>query len=152
MKACSKCGESKALDYFHANAKYKDGRASCCKACANKAGSARYQANRERRSAMAKAYWETHKDKRLDRIRAYQTHIRASDKDAYRKKSLAAHHRGREQLTDWYCAAMIRQQAGGWPPGVEVPVDLIALKRESILLKRLGRQIKEAINQPQEEP
>jgi len=47
---------------------------------------------------------------------------------------------------------MIRQQAGGWPPGVEVPVDLIALKRESILLKRLGRQIKEAINQPQEEP
>lgn len=47
MKACTKCGETKALGQFHTNQQHRDGRNSACKECERKRAIAKYYANRE---------------------------------------------------------------------------------------------------------
>lgn len=53
-KACSKCGEVKALDEFHRSSSNSDGRASRCKLC-RREDSRRYAERRRRAEAEAEA-------------------------------------------------------------------------------------------------
>ena len=63
MKACKKCGETKALSEFNAYKRNKDGLQPKCRAC-EKAYKKKYnEANRERIAAQKKTYYYNNKEK-----------------------------------------------------------------------------------------
>jgi hypothetical protein len=53
-KICSKCGETKALDQFAPNPRYKDGYRGQCRQCARDYAKTHGAANREKRTAQAR--------------------------------------------------------------------------------------------------
>lgn len=60
MKTCTKCLEPKSLDSFKDDLKYKDGKFSWCKLCANLATSEWKLKNKERQ-ANYNRFWKTNK-------------------------------------------------------------------------------------------
>jgi hypothetical protein len=182
MKTCSKCGECKAHDGFHADARNKDGRSNRCKVCAIKNAREHYANNKPPPKPRTKKPAELLAKNDPDRMAEYQrrwaekvgretlrARARAANKSqarrekntAYRKSYLqdptnaeqekANNRKRRERLSDGYLRAVLTAHGAGLR-AAEIPQQLIDLKRESILLKRLGKQIKEAINPTKEKP
>ncbi|MCK5641009.1 MAG: hypothetical protein KAJ19_09440 [Gammaproteobacteria bacterium] len=58
MKTCTKCGETKPLENFYENKRYRGGRVSRCKACATEYSRAWYKKNRGTIAVRARAYRE----------------------------------------------------------------------------------------------
>lgn len=71
MKACSVCGEAKALSEYHKDSGAKDGHTSRCKGCARAAGKAWREQNADHRMAQKKAYYEANKARVLEQQRNY---------------------------------------------------------------------------------
>jgi len=67
-KTCTRCGEEKpaTLEYFHKRS--ENGIRSDCKVCANQAGAAYYEANKEKK----KAYREANREAILKQRKAYR--------------------------------------------------------------------------------
>lgn len=66
-KQCTKCGEEKALDAFHANRSRKDGKCHICKTCTRE-----YQRmNREKIAVCKRKYYEENKQRIVVQKRKY---------------------------------------------------------------------------------
>jgi hypothetical protein len=70
-KRCTKCGETKLLEYFHVDNRKKDGHVSRCKMCQSKYASEHYNANKSKYSKMRKNYYQNNKDEILENQRKY---------------------------------------------------------------------------------
>jgi len=57
LKTCSKCGQTKPLDSFYKDKRYRDGRYSACKVCHRDYLRNRYSANPGRQRAANIKYW-----------------------------------------------------------------------------------------------
>ena len=70
-KACTKCGEVKALSEFVKNRQCRNGVSGICKLCASKRAKENHLKNREDRLAKQKAYREANKERAKERDREY---------------------------------------------------------------------------------
>lgn len=132
-KVCTKCGECRAVDEFSSGA-YQ------CKHCFHQY----YLKNRATLLEKKRLYRERNKEA----IRARWCEWAKTEQG---KAHADRHGKNRQsKLTDGYVWARVNR--GGALTGAPNKAELIQLKRESILLKRLGKQIKEAINPTKEEP
>lgn len=126
-KRCSKCGEVKTAEGFSSDRRQKDGRARWCRAC--KANSARdwYRANPERHAATATAWRRANPEK----VRAKDRRIEQAHPERSRERT----RRNTAKLADCYVAGTLRM------PLPTIPGDLLELKREQLLLRRLTRKL-----------
>lgn len=106
-----------------------------------------YAANRERLKAAAAAYRVDNPEKvqgwrdswalkNPESVRAARAKYQAAHPEKVRETAS----RARQQLTDGYVRSVIRTQVN--LSANEIPDDLVQLKREAIVLRRLGKQIK----------
>lgn len=116
-KTCTKCGEEKLLSGFHKNRRTKDKHASQCKPC-------------------MLAYKIENKGKILKRIRMWQK----NHPERERKRLRKTHIKARENLVDEYIKELLCQT--GHLKHIDIPNDLIALKRAELKFKRYERKLK----------
>ena len=73
MKTCSKCGAvlPATAEYFHREARAKDGLRAQCKVCGCEQRRCRYEANRERENEYGRRWYEANRDKERARMRRW---------------------------------------------------------------------------------
>lgn len=86
-KTCSKCGETKELEFFYKKRRGKFGVQAVCKACDAAAAKEHYAANRERRAARQKAWHAANRERVVVYQREY-TRTRRQTDPQYRLASL----------------------------------------------------------------
>lgn len=72
VKRCTKCGETKSVDWFSRNRSQRDGLCSQCKDCCRDYIRAYREAHKEEISASERAYREDHREEILARNDAYR--------------------------------------------------------------------------------
>lgn len=133
-KACTKCGEVKALDNaFPFNKATRDGRCSWCRACHAFARRIRYAENPAPLREIGRRNYAAHKDIRRESHRAW----RADNAD----KTRAYEVRLRDELAPIYIANLLRISIADLTP------ELLAAKCEQLELHRLGRAIKQHLKE-----
>lgn len=111
LKTCSKCGESKPTQDYHACKSKPDGLASNCKRCRNAAGviytaskAEELKAYRETNAEKIKAYQASYQLKNADRLRASKAAYYASNNEKV-KASVAAYRAEHKEDAKAYRAA-----------------------------------------------
>ena len=159
-KACTKCGEVKALDAF---ARYKSRRRAYCKPCGAGATAAWQKANTDRMKGYRAAWAKANPDKvkannaawakaNPDKRRAKEAAWRNANPDKRRAKEAAWRNanpdkvkaKGAAQtkaLTPSYVASTIGVRVADLTP------DLLTLKREQIEIHRLAKQVKQHLKE-----
>ena len=143
-KKCSKCGEIKAVELFGVGSNQCR---SCIKARAKARAKAYREANPDKVKAAVKAYREANPDKVKAVVKAWQDanpdKVKATKKawaDANRDKvkavTKAKDKKRIENLTDGYVTSVLKLTKAQTTP------ELIASKREQLILIRLTREIK----------
>jgi hypothetical protein len=122
MKACSKCKVVKSLAEFGKKERNKDGLQSNCKACAA-ACNAKYRANNKEQIA---AYNANNKELIAARMAKY----RANNKELMAARMVKYYATAISTLSSAYVRSLINLR------GMEIPQELIELKRIQILIKR----------------
>lgn len=93
MKACSKCGEEKALDEFYKNHRAPDGRRGDCKTCVLAARRARYESDAETLKARVADYRARHPERVREsqrKSRSKWTPEQCRDRNTLRKYGLSS--------------------------------------------------------------
>lgn len=164
-KRCSKCGEVKLLECFGIKRKALDGRNYHCKACINATTAAHRSERPEQRGQWDRTYELRNREKirasrRSEyaktgglrqaayigrpevrgRQRLYQISYRQRNKAILKAQCAVRQRKAVSELSDCYLHAQLCQVLG--VRAVELPVGLVALKREQLSLHRLGKQIK----------
>jgi hypothetical protein len=106
--------------------------------------------NKEHFHALCKAWYENNKDRfrakqkewqkaNPDKTNVYHQKWRSKNPAKVKAQLKRAQLKRIDLLTDTYIAAMVKNQIGNW--GVEVPPELIAIKRQHLLIKRKLKEI-----------
>lgn len=174
-KKCSKCGEVKGLGEFGKSSRSPDGKQRLCKQCDRlkceqwrRANPAKAKAARDdwraRHPDVVKQYsadyYKKNPQKGSERRRANVEAYRAT-KTAWRKKNIDSE---RQRETQWKhqnrdkVKAANKQRIDNISPAYAAglmnlpvaiaPLELIALKREQLAIKRMARELKKAATKP----
>lgn len=162
-KFCRCCGEVKPITEFAIDKRSKSRRQSCCKKCRN-AQAKKYRhakkgadptealrADASEKARLAQRNWrESNRARVIELKRRWMKNnpekVANGKRNVYkrrREKLLSAFREAAKNLTDVYVRGLLRK--GGGLAVVEIPAELIALKREQVLLKRLAKQLNHEI-------
>jgi hypothetical protein len=154
-KTCSKCGESKGLEGFYKGS-CKYARASYCKLCQKdnaikyeekvkkiKTNRAKWCANNKEKYKSYTAKWRKENPEKIaswrknnkEKIRDYNKKWREKNPDKYIDYQAKA----REELKDSYILDLLK---GGGEKNIDIPQELIELKRIQLQIKREIRKQK----------
>ena len=145
MKACSKCKAVKAAEEFYKNKNTKDGLSHWCSGCL-KTNTSNYQkTNREKVRAYQKAWAQKNPEKIAKYVKSPEynrektrCYARTEKGKAYRRENSK---KATVRLSDAYVRGLLKQR------GIVAPtLDLIQLKREHVLLRRLSAQLNQEIS------
>ncbi len=154
-KKCSKCGEVKPLSEFNKSKSRKDRHADWCKECLNiyskayrKANpekilaynKAYRKANPEKILAYSKAYYKVNKEKLNDYSKEWAVNNPEKRKVSVNKNAL----KNKKELSDNYVKRLFIQRTS--LTASDIPPELIEIKRQQLILKRLLKQQKELTN------
>lgn len=103
-KACSRCGEVKALDEFQRKSRNRDGRSAACRLCCNAADAARYLANPTRVTASGAAWYAANRPRVLERRRDRHVANRTRENALTKAWRLANPERFRAAIARWRAA------------------------------------------------
>jgi hypothetical protein len=126
MKVCSKCYIAKVLDDFFKKSSAKDGRSSTCKKCHKVIQAKYYKENKEKVALHGAKYYEKNKEK-IAISRAKYNKENKEKKLALRRKYKI---KAIDTLNDCYVKEKLRIK------GIDIPQELIELKRIQLLIKR----------------
>ena len=137
-KCCTKCGELKPLSGFSKHSRAKDGVRSNCKVCSaaqNKAWwAALTDVQRERSRESSRLYATNNRGKlraAAAKWKAEHVVLVKEQKRRYKERVIA-------ESRDWYLRGQLTR---GLPTNVELPQELIALKRVHLAIKRALKEI-----------
>lgn len=152
MKVCCKCKENKPVGEFSRQADRSDGLRGVCKRCCVKStqhyrnlarlNTETGQVDEEARAAALKKaaeYKAAWRAKNPEKERAYKTKWATTNPDKARAQIRRRATRARERLTDSRVKAQLKV-ANPTP-------ELIELKREQLLMRRMLKQLKKAIEE-----
>lgn len=105
-KQCTKCGEVKALDRFHADKRLKSGHRADCKNC----GRIHTQENKERISARRRKYQQENKNQIKDYMRKYRVKNPEVHRRALRKRRALLRNLPHQPLTPQQYDILHRQK------------------------------------------
>jgi hypothetical protein len=88
MKICNKCNVTKELTEFYNHSKHRDGKASTCKPCHNKARKNYYQANKDREKELAALWIKNNPEKHREYYKNYYNNNRHKEVHRGRLKQL----------------------------------------------------------------
>lgn len=101
MKACTKCGEVKALDEFPRKASRRDGRASQCKVCTAARDAAYQAANRAANGEKIRAEEAAYRSANRERLRTYQAEYQKANRERIRAGRAAWRAANREKALSY---------------------------------------------------
>lgn len=132
VKKCIKCGTEKPLSDF---VRRGDSFRNTCRECQNAKQRAEYANPISGRKAYSKAYYETHRDSIISRVREWQlmnmeSVRRAQGKHLKKRVSIA---------NDTYVRELLAHGTNLDP--ASFPEDLVSLKRLELLVKRTSKEM-----------
>jgi hypothetical protein len=137
-KVCTRCFERKLLADYHKCCKAKDGRKSWCKTCALAAAEKRRREN----PGKCKAAVDAAKAKNPEKYKALSEKWRRENPDKRRAAGLECLRRDAQRAGETYLKRLLVAQ--GFGAFANIPAEIVDLKRQQIVTRRLARQLKKA--------